>query len=43
MRSKKLKKILSVALSAVMLGATLFTGSTAKAATSDPLIRGCWQ
>lgn len=38
MRSKKLKKILSVALSAVMLGATLFTGSTAKAATSDPLI-----
>ena len=38
MRSKKLKKILSVALSAVMLGATLFTGNTAKAATSDPLI-----
>lgn len=38
MRNKKLKKFLSVALSAVMLGASLVTGSTANAATSDPLI-----
>ncbi|MDE6852584.1 MAG: glycoside hydrolase family 5 protein [Lachnospiraceae bacterium] len=39
MRSKKMKKILSVALSAVMLGASLFTGNTANAATSEPLIK----
>lgn len=38
MRNKKLKKFLSVALSAVMLGATLFTGNIAKAETTEPLI-----
>ncbi|MDE6566879.1 MAG: glycoside hydrolase family 5 protein [Lachnospiraceae bacterium] len=38
MKSKKLKKLLSVALSAVMLGTTLFTGNIAKADTSAPLI-----
>lgn len=38
MRNRKLKKILSVALSAVMLGATLFTGNAAKAAENEPLI-----
>lgn len=38
MKSKKLKKLLGVALSAVMLGTTLFTGNIAKADTSAPLI-----
>ncbi len=40
-KCKLLKKTLSVAVAATMLGATLFTGntaSTASAATSDPLI-----
>lgn len=39
MRNTKFKKFLSVALSAVMLGATLFTGNIAKADTSAPLIQ----
>lgn len=38
MRNKKFKKFLSVALSAVMLGTTLFTGNIAKAETSDSLL-----
>lgn len=38
MRNTKFKKFLSVALSAVMLGASLFTGNIAKADTSAPLI-----
>lgn len=37
-KCKKTKKILSVVLSVAMLGTTLFTGTAAKAATSEPLI-----
>lgn len=34
-----LKKALSVAMSAALIGTTLFTGNTASAATSEPLIK----
>lgn len=37
-KSKKFKRALSIVMSAAMLGVTLFTGSTAKAENSEPLI-----